>query len=129
MSAEAYPFELDVCAKCEHTFRRPTPAMIGGLAIKPSLRVVWRVELGGTTRSFLSRKGAYGRYARKKMAEHYPCDGHYDEEGQPAWGRAAADCGMAHFDGDDTAKERVFARFVRWLMWHDRHVRKHGTAP
>ncbi len=128
MAAEAYPFDLDVCQRCQDTFRRPTPAMIGGLAVKPFIQVLYRVKIGDQrAKSFRSRKGAYQSYARKRIRLKYPCPGHveynyYSDQET----RVEVACGRSHYDGDE---DRLWQRFVRWLVWHDRETRHRGRSP
>lgn len=130
MSREAHAFELDVCERCEHTFRRPTPEMIGSLAIEPVLRVSYRVKVGDwNAKYFSSRKGAYRSYARRRMAQKYPCEGScmIGPDGEEMV--FARRCNRAHFDGTQEEQDRVWNRFVRWLLWHDRETRKRGRSP
>jgi hypothetical protein len=143
MMRERHPFDLDVCAKCETTFRRPTPEMVGSLAIKPALKVVYRVEIGGKAKHFLKRSSAYQRYAWKRLAEKYKCDGSCDvgpvshedpiNEGRCYRGvchpwRTNDDYGYRR-NPSKRSVEFLQRRFVRWLLWHDKETRKRGRSP
>lgn len=125
MTTELYPFELDVCARCESTFRRPTKRMVACLAITPTLRVRYRVKVGDRrAKYFDSLKGAYRSYARRRMAQKYPCTGEHGSD----LDTGHYECGAPHLP-DNVDGDKLHDRFTRWLMWHDRRTRELGHSP
>lgn len=136
MTAEAFPFELDVCAHCEQVYRRPDPRQIATMAVRPVLKVRWEAAIGAK-KSFGTRRAAYQRYAWKKLGLKYACpgdcqDGPRDYDGAPTGApcyrgvchprRVQPEYGIVHNPARDTV-QYLQQRFVRWLMWRDAKLR------
>ncbi len=139
MTAESFPFELDVCSHCEQVYRRPDPRRMATMAIKPVLKVRYIVEFPGhRTKHFNSRVSAYRRYAWLKIMKTYPCDAScveeatYDDPGgyptcsgrvhHPTRGEEHPYSRTGQRMRRDTV-QYLQQRFVRWLMWHDAKLR------
>ncbi len=106
VTTERWAFEIDVCSECESTFRRPTTEMFESLAVKPELRVVYRVKVGKKILTYFDHMRAVEAYALNRVGAR---------KGRQ-W-RVSVD------------KYGVAKRLARWLMWHDRETRKRGRSP